>query len=299
MGSLPSLRENLKSFFRTEIRDSEEGRIIHAFRKQWAQAIDLSSIEAKHRPNTPTLLAQIIASGVNSADIDTFTHSGWGIFLIYPRGKAYLPPWNLGIKTIDIYVLHFPREIPIEKFTQGFQQRLQIKTLHVRRETFKAMAKTNTGKIIVRIDARDAPRVPEFFKIGGLLVQSWFYGCIHIRPCSSCQQTGHDRWKCTKQNHETLTTKQQTPQSTNHNNHTASRNKETTHKSYAESANSHSSLPVTRNLFGREIDHEMSNTNIRQSTENEDEEWIYPKRKKEKRKTFQYPQLLLNNYTLT
>ncbi|KAL3854323.1 hypothetical protein ACJMK2_013597 [Sinanodonta woodiana] len=238
MGSLPSLGENLlKSFFRTEILDSAEGRIIHAFREQCAQAIDLSSIEAKHRPNTATLLAQIIASGVNSEDIDTFTHSGRGIFLIYPRGKAYLllmgprqigdiraiakePPAitkNMGIKTIDINVSHFPRQI---------------------KETFKTKANTNTGKLIVRIDARDAPRVQEFFKIEGLLVQCWFYGCIHIRPCSSCQQTGHERWNCTKQNHETLTTKQQIPQNTNHNNHTASRNKETTHKSCAESVNS-------------------------------------------------------------
>ncbi|KAL3837055.1 hypothetical protein ACJMK2_022442 [Sinanodonta woodiana] len=242
MRGLQSLRQNLiKSFFRTEIRDFEEGRIIHAFREQWAQVIDLSSIEAKHRPNTPTLLAQIVASGVKNEDIDTFTHIGQGIFLIYPRGKAYLLPMgprqigdlraivkepppimkNLGIKIIDVYVAHFPREIPIEHFTQGFEQCLQMKTLHLRRETFKAMANTNTGKIIVRIDARDASRIPEFFKIGGLLVQSWFCGCIHVRPCSSCQQIGHDKWKCNKQTHKAPSTKQQKSQNANINNHTA------------------------------------------------------------------------------
>ncbi|KAL3854275.1 hypothetical protein ACJMK2_013549, partial [Sinanodonta woodiana] len=73
----PSIGVNLlKSFFRTEVIVSEEGSLINAFRDQWAQTIDLSAIAAKHRPNTPTLLALVIASGVDSKEIETFTHIG-------------------------------------------------------------------------------------------------------------------------------------------------------------------------------------------------------------------------------
>jgi hypothetical protein len=76
------------------------------------------------------------------------------------------------LKAIDVYVSQFPTEIPIQTFREGLEQRLQIKTLNVRKETFKAISNVNKGKIIVRIDARDAPKVPEFFKISGLLVQT-------------------------------------------------------------------------------------------------------------------------------
>ncbi|KAL3854269.1 hypothetical protein ACJMK2_013543 [Sinanodonta woodiana] len=103
------------------------------------------------------------------------------------------------------------------------------------------MANVNTGKIIVCMDGRDATKIPEFFKVRGLLVQSWFYGCIHIRPCWNCNKTGHDRWKCPKQGTTTNNKKQQ--QTTQNSDHNLVQNNETTPKSYAESVKTHSIPP--------------------------------------------------------
>ncbi|KAL3854182.1 hypothetical protein ACJMK2_013460 [Sinanodonta woodiana] len=74
----------------------------------------------------------------------------------------------------------------------------KIRTLNVRRETFKATPGVNTGKLIARIDSRDAPKVPEFFKVRGLLVQTWYFGCFQHRPCPNCNQIGHTRSNCKK-----------------------------------------------------------------------------------------------------
>ncbi|KAL3888357.1 hypothetical protein ACJMK2_000727 [Sinanodonta woodiana] len=286
IGKYPSIGKNLlKSFFRTEVVDSEEGRLIHAFRDQWAQAIDLSTIAAKHRPNTPSLLALIIAIGIDSEELETFTHivRGGG-FLIYPRCKAHLLP--MGNRQIGAF--NFPCEIPLTNFTQGFEERLQIKALNVRRETYKALANVNTGKIIVPIDARDAPKIPEFFKIGVLLVQSWFFGCIHVRPCCNCSKTGRDKWKCPKQGTTTDNTKQQQQQTTQN----VSQNNETTPKSYAESVKAHSVPPekIGKNLFGKEVaqDQVQGKPSDYKSPEipktNEEEKWVTPKRKRDKEK---------------
>ncbi|KAL3854103.1 hypothetical protein ACJMK2_013382 [Sinanodonta woodiana] len=56
----------------------------------------------------------------------------------------------------------------------------------------------NTGKIIARIDARDAPKFPEFFKVRGLLVLTWYFGCFQHRPYPSCNQLGHTKTNCKK-----------------------------------------------------------------------------------------------------
>jgi hypothetical protein len=82
----------LQTHFRTEFEDTTEGRLLHAFRYEWAQTVDLSHILSKERPNTPTLLAQIIVRSVPVEDIETFTHIGRGTFLIYPREKKHLLP---------------------------------------------------------------------------------------------------------------------------------------------------------------------------------------------------------------
>ncbi|KAL3891189.1 hypothetical protein ACJMK2_003452 [Sinanodonta woodiana] len=71
--------------------DTEEGRIIHAFRDDFTQE-NFSQIRAGSRPNTPTLLALLIAKGIDQAQIDTLTSAGRGTFLLYPNEKVFLLP---------------------------------------------------------------------------------------------------------------------------------------------------------------------------------------------------------------
>ncbi|KAL3891138.1 hypothetical protein ACJMK2_003401 [Sinanodonta woodiana] len=84
--SLPPNRELiLKRHFRTVSEDTEEGRIIHAFLDDFTQEINFSQIRTGSRPNPPTLLALLIAKGIDQAQIDTLTSAGKGTFLLYPK----------------------------------------------------------------------------------------------------------------------------------------------------------------------------------------------------------------------
>ncbi|KAL3854302.1 hypothetical protein ACJMK2_013576 [Sinanodonta woodiana] len=117
-------------FSRVECEDTPEGSVLHAYRYEWAQAIDLSHVVAGDRPNAPTLLTQIIARGIPV--------KGGGVFLIYPRTKKFLLPMGsskleivadvkpslpvtqkVGAKSIYIYVTGFPGEIPIKAFRKS------------------------------------------------------------------------------------------------------------------------------------------------------------------------------------
>ncbi|KAL3854254.1 hypothetical protein ACJMK2_013528 [Sinanodonta woodiana] len=127
-------------FSRVECEDTPEGSVLHAYRYEWAQAIDLSHVVAGDRPNAPTLLTQIIARGIPVSEIEPFTHigRGGGVFLIYPRTKKFLLPMGsskleivadvkaslpvtqkVGAKSIYIYVTGFPGEIPIKAFRKS------------------------------------------------------------------------------------------------------------------------------------------------------------------------------------
>ncbi|KAL3863183.1 hypothetical protein ACJMK2_004950 [Sinanodonta woodiana] len=149
----------LKKYFKTTAEDTLESRIIRAFREDHVQEIDLSHVVAGLRPNTPTLLALLMARGIDPSQVDTLTYTGRGKFLLYPKEKVLLLPQGriqlgnniatiskappitkfIGMKTIDIFVSHFPSEIPLTTFKEG------------------------------------------------------------VRPCSVCGKTGHDKWKCPRQ----------------------------------------------------------------------------------------------------
>ena len=238
----------LRNHFRTEMEDREEGRLLKAFRDEWSQAIDMSQVNSINRPSTAQILATLSARGIDASKLDTLTHIGRGIYIVYPKSKEYiLPRGNFEIgdvvakvttpppitkmlerKTIDVYVTKFPYEIPLSAFREGFEQRLGITTLNIRKETYKTMPGINTGKIIVKIDARDAAKIPEFLKVCGLPIQTWFYGCMQVRPCSNCGQAGHDKWKCVQLRKNTQTD----ITSITHTNIQTQRNKEMSH-SYA------------------------------------------------------------------
>ncbi|KAL3854065.1 hypothetical protein ACJMK2_013346 [Sinanodonta woodiana] len=93
----------LRTYFsRVECEETPEGSVLHAYRYEWAQAIDLSHVVAGERPYASTLLAQIIARGISVSEIETFTHIGrGGVFLIYTRTKkCLLPMGKLQIREI-------------------------------------------------------------------------------------------------------------------------------------------------------------------------------------------------------
>ncbi|KAL3861567.1 hypothetical protein ACJMK2_007595 [Sinanodonta woodiana] len=215
----------LRNHFRTEMEDREEGRLLKAFRDEWSQAIDMSHVNNINRPSTAQVLATLSARGIDASELDTLSHIGRGIYLVYPKTNHHLLPMGnfeigdvvakvttsppitkmLERKTIDVHITKFPREIPLSAFREGFEQRLGIKTLNARKDTHKTMPGVNTGKIIVKVDARDAAKIPEFLKVCGLPIQTWFYGCVKIRPCSNCGQAGHDKWKCVQLGQNTQT----------------------------------------------------------------------------------------------
>ncbi|KAL3884957.1 hypothetical protein ACJMK2_025056 [Sinanodonta woodiana] len=158
----------LKKHFRTISEDTEKGRIIHAFRDNFTQGIDLSYVRAGLGPNTPTLMSLLLGRGIDQSKKYILTYAGRGTFLIFPSlgenmvtlSKA--PPITkcIGLKTFYIIVAQFPSETPITTFQEVFEQRLQTKNINVRKETYTTIPNVNTGKITVRINNRDAPTVP-------------------------------------------------------------------------------------------------------------------------------------------
>ncbi|KAL3848080.1 hypothetical protein ACJMK2_018961 [Sinanodonta woodiana] len=305
----------LKKYFKTTAADTLEGRIIRAFCEDHVQEIDLSHVVAGLRPNTPTLLALLMARGIDPSQVDTLTYTGRGKFLLYPKEKVLLLPQGriqlgnniatiskappiikfIGMKTIDIFVSHFPSEIPLTTFKEGFEQRLQINTINVRRETYKAIPNVNTGKIVVRVDSKEAHKVPEFFKISGLLVQTWFVGCTGVRPCSVCGKTGHDKWKCPRQafiaggastSHNADTNppvQNKQNDQTNQSTYTHSANTTPPKASYANMTKTNH--PYVKNLFinleeESQIEQETcENSGNEMITNSEEEEWKVQKRK--------------------
>ncbi|KAL3868515.1 hypothetical protein ACJMK2_041316 [Sinanodonta woodiana] len=78
----------LKKYFKTTAEDTLEGRIIRAFREDHVQEIDLSHVVAGLRPNTPTLLALLMARGIDPSQVDTLTYTGRGVRPCSVCGKA-------------------------------------------------------------------------------------------------------------------------------------------------------------------------------------------------------------------
>ncbi|KAL3877234.1 hypothetical protein ACJMK2_034969 [Sinanodonta woodiana] len=203
----------LRNHFRMEMEDREEGRLLKAFRDEWSQAIDMSHVNSINRPSTAQVLATLSARGIDASKLDTLTHIGRGDIPCVPQiGNVVArvttsPPITKMLErtTIDVHITKFPREIPLSAFREGFEQRIGIKTLNIRKDTHKTMPGVNTGKIIVKVDARDAAKIPEFLKVCGLPIQTWFYGYVKVRPCSNCGQAGHDKWKCVQFGQNTQT----------------------------------------------------------------------------------------------
>ncbi|KAK3605386.1 hypothetical protein CHS0354_036293 [Potamilus streckersoni] len=102
------------------------------------------------------------------------------------------------MKLIDIIVFRFPYEIPLVASKEGLEVTLRIPTYGIKRDTYKAWPNLESGRIVIQIDKKHFTEIPEFFKVKGFVIQTWFYNCHMVRPCSQCNQTGHKKTECGK-----------------------------------------------------------------------------------------------------
>ncbi|KAL3870741.1 hypothetical protein ACJMK2_038785 [Sinanodonta woodiana] len=126
----------VRNHFRTEMEDKEKGRLLKAFRDEWSQAVDMSQVNSINRPSTAQVLATLSARGIDASKLDTLTHIGRGIYLVYPKTNHHLLPMGnfeigdvvarvttsppitkmLERTTIDVHITKLPREIPLSAF---------------------------------------------------------------------------------------------------------------------------------------------------------------------------------------
>jgi hypothetical protein len=180
----------------------------------------MSAIAIQDRPKEYAIIAALAVKGINQGNMQALVNIGRGFYLLYPKGKEALlqegtiqidgqeikvtkpPPITkmLEKKYTDVYISNYPYELPLETFKVGFEARLGIKIIEMRKDTYRAAPGIENGKIVVKIDIKESEKIPEFFKVNGLVVRTWYPGCIKVRPCTNCKQTGHPHWECRQHN---------------------------------------------------------------------------------------------------